>query len=158
MITVADIRTYKPTPTAEAVYIGRRNGARPASPLANPYKLVSEEYRAACLKKYREWLAEQGPTSPARRELLRLAEIAWHGDLVLLCWCPRPLPCHGDVIKGEIERELKISEFWQAWSAADEAGRVWLEERAAIVEYEGGLSRTEAEAAAAGQFHPSDAP
>lgn len=160
MIYIADLHNWKPSQHlhVEFVYVGRHVGARPASPLANPYKLTSEEFRAACLMKYREWLREQSPTSPAGRELARLTEIARRGDLVLGCWCKtertqrEPEFCHGDVIREFIENRLGSPAFATAHAAADEAGRAWLDERAAIMEHDGGRPRMEAEDAALAEY------
>lgn len=43
--------------------------------------------------------------------------------------------------------------FSALWQAADAQGRYELDERAAILEYEAGLDRTEAEARAVADFH-----
>lgn len=64
------------------VYIGR------PSKWGNPFRLTSEDARAAVLEQYREWLM-------GRPELLRsLPELR---GKVLGCWCA-PRVCHGDVL------------------------------------------------------------
>jgi len=139
-IDVINLRTWKPAdspPGHTYVYAGRRAPNRPGSPLANPFKLASEDLRAACLRQYDEWLDEQLPTSPARRELRRLIDLAKQGPLVLGCWCA-PALCHVDMVRARIL-------FTIAWEAADEQGRYALDERAAILQYEAGLMRGEAE-------------
>jgi hypothetical protein len=47
----------------------------------------------------------------------------------------------------------KPQSFAECWQAADEEGRYWLDERAAILEYEGRFTREEAETKAALDFH-----
>jgi hypothetical protein len=80
------------------IYVGR------PSPLGNPFPLHREEERAAVIRAYEDWLAEQllDPSSPASREIHRLAELARKQDLCLVCWCA-PKACHGDIIKRTIE-------------------------------------------------------
>jgi uncharacterized protein DUF4326 len=108
MIHVVNIRKPIPDYTA-AVYIGRKMPGRPASPLANLYKIKRESERPEALNRYRLWLEQQMQSdTPARAEIQRLAEIAKRTDLLLLCWCA-PKPCHGDVIKEFIERIKDIT-------------------------------------------------
>jgi uncharacterized protein DUF4326 len=103
MILVVNIKKHIPDYTA-AVYIGRKMPGRPASPLANLYKIKRESERPEALNRYRLWLEQQMQSdTPARAEIQRLAEIAKRTDLLLLCWCA-PKPCHGDVVKEFIER------------------------------------------------------
>jgi hypothetical protein len=97
---------YRSAPVG-AVYVGRaapRFGLK-ASPLANPFKITSAATRAAVIAQYRQWLTVQlsDPTSPAARELARLAALAGDADLTLACWCA-PEACHADVIKEWIEQ------------------------------------------------------
>ena len=84
-----------------AVYIGRANGRKrlPASPFANPYRLVagSAADRAAVVQLYRDGLLDY------RRHLLRsLPDLRGKS---LACWCRHDgearTPdnvCHGDVL------------------------------------------------------------
>lgn len=107
MIYVANIKTYRAydaAPGATVVYIGRAMPGRPGSVLGNPFKLTKGESREACFEKYRKWVREQDPLGPVWNEIHRLARIAQHSDLVLLCWCAPEL-CHGDVVRELIEDE-----------------------------------------------------
>jgi hypothetical protein len=83
---------------ARGIYVGR------PSPLGNPFVLRSEADRAAVIRAYERWLREQlrNPSSPASREIRRLAQLARTRDLCLVCWCA-PLPCHAEVIQRVIE-------------------------------------------------------
>jgi hypothetical protein len=83
---------------ARGVYVGR------SSPLGNPFAMQGEATRAAVIRDYADWLAEQllDPSSPASREIHRLAELARKQDLYLVCWCA-PKACHADIIKRTIE-------------------------------------------------------
>lgn len=111
MIEVVNLkRVQLPAGADEAVvvYVGRKMPGRRQSPLANLYELEKGMTRGACLEQYIQWLRarKQNPNSPARKELLRLAEIARERHLLLACWCA-PAICHGDVIKMEIETGLE---------------------------------------------------
>jgi Domain of unknown function (DUF4326) len=79
------------------VYIGRASGSRPASPLANPYRVhnhTKEEHARVC-RMYRRWLHTRLQAGDARVwEALRNLR----PDSVLACYCA-PLPCHGHVIE-----------------------------------------------------------
>ena len=151
-ILIANLRTFQPAdfPAATIVYVGRRMGARPGSPLANRFRLTADtpDARRACLAQYWANLAAQPRTSPAWVELARLAGIAARGDLILCCFCT-PAACHADVIRWQIETINRTSLFWRAWEGADESGRYALDERAAIYEFDAGRLRWEAEAGAA---------
>jgi hypothetical protein len=83
---------------ARGVYVGR------PSPLGNPFAMQGETTRAAVIQAYEDWLAEQllDPSSPASREIHRLAELARKQDLCLVCWCA-PKACHAAIIKRTIE-------------------------------------------------------
>ena len=83
---------------ARGIYVGR------PSPLGNPFPLLREAERATVIRDYGEWLAEElrDPSSPASREIHRLAELARKQDLCLVCWCA-PKACHADSIKRTIE-------------------------------------------------------
>ena len=144
MIVIVNLHTYRhrARPGVELTYVGRRAGSWTGSPLANPFPLVAEAAREECFAKYEAWLHEQSAASEAGRELRRLAKIAATGSLLLACWCA-PALCHADAIRREIER--LNSPFCRAWEAADEEGRYALDERAAILEFEAGLERGEAE-------------
>jgi len=83
---------------ARGIYVGR------PSPLGNPFAMQGEATRAAVIRAYEDWLAEQllDPSSPANREIHRLAELARKQDMCLVCWCA-PKRCHADIIKRTIE-------------------------------------------------------
>jgi hypothetical protein len=87
---------------ARGIYVGR------PSPLGNPFLMQREAERAQVIRDYEDWLAEQllDPSSPASREMSRLAALARRQDLCLVCWCA-PLPCHADVIKRTIEAIIR---------------------------------------------------
>ena len=74
---------------ARGIYVGR------PSPLGNPFALQGEATRAAVIRDSEDWLAEQllDPSSPASREIHRLAALAWKRDLCLVCFCA-PKACH----------------------------------------------------------------
>jgi hypothetical protein len=80
------------------IYVGR------PSPLGNPFALYREADRAALIRDYEDWLAEQllDEDSPASRGIHRLAALARKQDLCLVCFCA-PKACHADVIKRTIE-------------------------------------------------------
>jgi hypothetical protein len=83
---------------ARGIYVGR------PSALGNPFVMREEETRAQVIRAYEEWLAEQllDPSSPASREIERLAALAREQDVCLLCFCA-PKACHADIIKRTIE-------------------------------------------------------
>jgi uncharacterized protein DUF4326 len=83
---------------ARGIYVGR------PSALGNLFRLHREEERAAVIRDYEDWLAEQllDVSSPASREIHRLAALARRQDLCLICWCA-PQACHADIIKRTIE-------------------------------------------------------
>lgn len=85
----------------DAVYIGRKYRGRPASPLANPFKVRIEADRKEAIERYRGWLGNElstWPGSAAAQEIKRLAAMHRAGQpIVLACWCA-PRPCHGDVV------------------------------------------------------------
>jgi hypothetical protein len=83
------------------IYIGR------PSALGNPFVIGRDGDRAAVIRKYQAWLAEQlkNAKSAASVELQRLAKQAEQRDICLVCWCA-PEPCHGDIIKRAIEQLL----------------------------------------------------
>lgn len=99
------------------VYIGRRNNRHglKASPLSNPFNVKYFNSPEECIKKYYEWLSNNGKMDYIMQmsvlsEIGRLKEIhKQHGELVLVCWCKKErnddTPCHGDVIKEIIEME-----------------------------------------------------
>jgi len=83
---------------ARGIYVGR------PSALGNPFPLRCEAERAAVIRDYEGWLAEQllDPTSAASVEIHRLAMLARTGDLCLVCFCA-PKACHADIIKRTIQ-------------------------------------------------------
>jgi len=83
---------------ARGIYVGR------PSPLGNPFPLVREAERAAVIREYEDWLAEQllDPHSASSIEMSRLAALARKQEICLLCFCA-PKACHADVIKRTIE-------------------------------------------------------
>ncbi len=83
---------------ARGIYVGR------PSPLGNPFVLQDEASRAAVIRAYEDWLAEQllDLQSAASVELHRLATLARNQDLCLVCFCA-PKACHADSIKRTIE-------------------------------------------------------
>ena len=83
---------------ARGIYVGR------PSALGNPFRLYREEDRAAVIRDYEDWLAEQllDPSSPASIEIHRLAGLARRQELCLVCFCA-PKACHADIIKRTIE-------------------------------------------------------
>jgi hypothetical protein len=83
---------------ARGIYVGR------PSPLGNPFAMQGDATRAQVIRDYEDWLAEQllDPSSPASREIHRLAALARKQDLCLVCWCA-PKACHADIIKRTIE-------------------------------------------------------
>ena len=93
MITVGNKKHGK-----SGIYVGR------PSPLGNPFPMQGEAERAAVIRNYEDWLAEQllDPNSPASREIHRLAELARKQDLCLVCFCA-PKACHADIIQRTIE-------------------------------------------------------
>jgi alkylated DNA repair dioxygenase AlkB len=92
MIRLENRRTYH----GDGTYIGR------PSLLGNPYSVTVYGSQEA-IRLYRRWLwariKEQGEVYA---ELKRLAELAWQGDLTLICWCA-PEPCHGAIVRISIE-------------------------------------------------------
>jgi len=85
-------------------YIGRPNGDRPGSALANPYRLGREEDRAKVIAQYKTWLWKkiQAGDPKVMAELWRLLDLARRPEgVTLLCWCA-PKQCHGDVIKAAL--------------------------------------------------------
>ena len=94
-IHVANLRN-----TQAGEYIGRANGQRPASPLANPFRLTCEADRDQVIADYRFWLWKQiqGGNPEVLQELRRLLTLARRPEgVTLLCWCA-PKPCHGQVV------------------------------------------------------------
>ena len=83
---------------ARGISVGR------PSPLGNPFAMQGEAERAAVIRDYAEWLAEQllDPKSAASIEIHRLAALARKQDLCLVCFCA-PKACHADIIKRTIE-------------------------------------------------------
>lgn len=112
-ITVKHVRDIPKDASPRHVYIGRANVRYrlAASPLANPYRLTHEAERTPVLESFTAWFACQLENDTRQlEEILRLTAIASTGDLSLYCWCKTPqkpdTPCHGDVIRAEIERRI----------------------------------------------------
>jgi hypothetical protein len=83
----------------EGVYVGR------PSVLGNIFRIGRDGDRKTVIKKNLRWLRKKyGERGAVYRELHRLAEMARHGDLVLICWCA-PNACHAHLI-AYILREL----------------------------------------------------
>lgn len=88
---------------ANQVYVGRPVGGRSGSPLANPFKMQSDDdsERDRVIQLYDTWLAKQidQENEPVLLELQRLANLAEkNGRLELICWCA-PKRCHAEVIR-----------------------------------------------------------
>jgi Domain of unknown function (DUF4326) len=97
MIRIENKKTYR----GEGVYIGR------PSLLGNPFRIGEHGTLDEVIALYRVWLWRQVKLrGDVYRELRRLASIARHGDLVLICWRKQPgcydVPCHGDVLKSAV--------------------------------------------------------
>jgi len=100
MITIENRKTYR----GKGIYIGREMPGQPGSVLGNPFKIGRDGAREEALVKYRRWLWEQiNLKNEVYLELKRIAGLATHGDISLLCWCA-PKPCHADYV------ELKVKE------------------------------------------------
>ena len=86
---------------ANAQYIGR------GSPLGNPFVMKSEADRDRVCDQYAVWFEERVKAGDAlvMNELRRLYKIAKRGGLVLECYCA-PKRCHGETIKGFLEKHL----------------------------------------------------
>ena len=112
MITVVHKRTHTRTPYD--FYIGR------GSPLGNPFThrkqdlkenkgkaLYWVETREEAIAKYEKWLihALSNKWTKEYKAFYELVRAANKHDIYLVCYCS-PEPCHGDVIKAEIERIL----------------------------------------------------
>jgi hypothetical protein len=59
----------------------------------NPFKIDDEHDRAAVVTKFRTWIRSGDPRAVQMR-----AEIGELRGKNLLCFCPVPGPCHGDVL------------------------------------------------------------
>jgi hypothetical protein len=83
----------------KGVYVGR------PSILGNTFRIGRDGDRKTVIMKNLRWLRKKYRERGAvYQELHRLAEIARHGDLVLICWCA-PSACHAHLI-AYILREL----------------------------------------------------
>jgi len=88
-IEVVNKKFYK----GAGIYIGR------PSILGNPFS-VSKYGRDGCINKCHDRLLISISEQDAIFDyLVKLSKME---DLILICWC-KPLSCHGDVIKKEIE-------------------------------------------------------
>lgn len=63
--------------------------------------------RQDAINSYKGWLIQKIVDGDKKilQELTNLIQKAREGDLLLVCYCA-PKPCHGDVIKKLIERQL----------------------------------------------------
>lgn len=59
----------------------------------NPFPIDAKHDRASVVSKYREWITGDDPKAVALRA--QLGELCGKD---LLCFCPVPGPCHGDVL------------------------------------------------------------
>jgi len=59
----------------------------------NPFKIDAEHDRAAVVAQFRQWIAGPDPGAEKMR-----AEISELRGKDLMCFCPVPGPCHGDVL------------------------------------------------------------
>ena len=83
-------------------YIGR------GSPLGNPWPIQGLDTREIVIARYKEYLYHQIKIGNKEiiNELERLGDIAiTTGSLNLQCFCS-PKPCHGDVIKDLLDKEI----------------------------------------------------
>lgn len=106
LLTVVSVRGINPRSTPPSlIYIGRRCAGWSQSPLANPFKLVSEAQRAEAIDQYRRYLwAKMTSNDPAiMAELECIAHVVQSGLSVQLgCWCGPGKACHGDVVKAAV--------------------------------------------------------
>jgi hypothetical protein len=72
---------------ADAVVIGQ------PSKWGNPFKIDAEHDRAAVVKRFKMWFTGNDPYASKLRG--QLHELRGRD---LLCFCPVPGPCHGDVL------------------------------------------------------------
>lgn len=103
MITVTNRKTNA---TESGIYVGR------PSSLGNPFLLIRDGDRDQVISLYRIYLKkvisnrEHNPR--AHDEFFRLLDLVRKGQpLELVCWCV-PLPCHAEVIKEELEKQIEI--------------------------------------------------
>ena len=95
-IYIESARTYR----GPGEYVGRPHPRfPPGSPLGNPYRIGSDGTRGEVITRYRGLLRRAWRTgSPAKAELLRLADLYRQARaLTLICWCA-PHPCHAGVV------------------------------------------------------------
>ncbi len=85
--------TYLPE---DVVYVGRRFSKWKAHPLANPFRIATDDRdtRIACVQAYRHWLMTRPNLG---RELERLWQATRNGALPLACWCV-PKACHATIL------------------------------------------------------------
>ena len=92
-------------------YIGRAGHGRPASVLANPFRIGRDGTREEVIARYKRWLwgkikANDDTVMAELNRLLELAKTRPEG-LTLVCFCRRlgkaEPACHGDVIKSALE-------------------------------------------------------
>jgi hypothetical protein len=113
MIKVMNVKSYK----GDGIYIGREYGGYKGSVLGNQFHIGMDGNREVVIKKYLDWLRRMYKGGLVHKsmgiesfqvlvydELMRLVEMNKRGeDIVLLCWC-KPESCHGDVVRGVVEK------------------------------------------------------
>jgi hypothetical protein len=74
--------------------------------LGNPYPITPTQSRAVVIEKYAAHIFNEmkKPDSLVLLEIQRLTRIHLSGKTIALICCCEPLPCHGDIVKREIER------------------------------------------------------
>lgn len=94
-----------------AYYIGR------PSALGNPFVIGRDGDRCEVIAKYQDYFYDQlvDPDTALHREFMTLLKMIRNNERLgqdsrLICWC-NPLPCHGDIIRIELERRLGMQEF-----------------------------------------------
>lgn len=85
------------------VYCGR------PSALGNPFRMKTEAQRALVIVQFMKWFEVQLQTdTPARRMYRRILYKLQRGqNVVLTCWC-HPKPCHTEIIRDRLMRDLNL--------------------------------------------------
>ena len=101
----------KPLPGDTVINIDRTNPV-----LGNPYVLQNhrdDKRRTEVIQlykiKYEADIAQHGPMAIATEAIAR--KVRSGQSIILMCWCsgaPYNKPCHGDLIKAQIERLLEL--------------------------------------------------
>ena len=109
------VNKYKHTPDPDHdVYIGRGSG------FGNPYSHLDSKYgdtikvdtREEAVEKFKEvFNARMNPSDPDEESdlyggMYKLLKLAKRQDINLVCYC-KPHPCHGDVIKEWLDKNLE---------------------------------------------------